>query len=33
VWTRGAAPVGLPAWHTESPWTAAATIYLEPVGD
>ena len=33
VWTREAAPAGLPAWHTESPWTAAATIYLEPVGD
>jgi hypothetical protein len=31
VWTREGAPPGLPAWHTESPWTAAATIYLEPV--
>lgn len=33
AWTREDAPAGLPAWHTESPWTAAATIYLEPVGD
>jgi hypothetical protein len=33
VWTREGAPPGLPAWHTESPWTAAATIYLEPVTD
>ncbi len=33
VWTRESAPAGLPAWHTASPWTAAATIYLEPVGD
>lgn len=33
VWTRAAPPPGLPVWHTESPWTAAATIYLEPVSD
>ncbi len=33
VWTRQNPPRGLPAWHTESRWTAPATIYLEPVGD
>ena len=33
VWTREGAPAGLPAWHTDSPWTDAATIYLEPVRD
>jgi hypothetical protein len=33
VWTREGAPPDLPAWHTESPWTAAATMYLEPVSD
>jgi hypothetical protein len=33
VWTRGGAPAGLPAWHTGSPWTAAATVYLEPVDE
>lgn len=31
AWTREGAPPGLPAWHTDSPWTDAATIYLEPV--
>jgi len=33
VWTRDGYPPGLPAWHTESPWTSAATIFLEPVSD
>jgi hypothetical protein len=33
VWTREGAPAGLPSWHTKSVWTAAATIYLEPITD
>ncbi len=31
VWTHEPPPAGLPAWHTDSPWTGRATIYLEPV--
>jgi hypothetical protein len=33
VWTREGAPAGVPSWHTKSVWTAAATIYLEPITD
>jgi hypothetical protein len=33
VWTREGAPAGRPAWHTESPWTSAATMYLERIPD
>ncbi len=31
AWTREGPPAGVPSWHMESPWTGAATIYLEPV--
>jgi hypothetical protein len=31
AWTRGGPPPDMPSWHMESPWTGAATIYLEPV--
>ena len=31
VWTRERPSAGLPAWHTGSPWTGEATIYLEPI--
>jgi hypothetical protein len=31
AWTRDGWPPGLPAWHTGSPSTAPATMYLEPV--
>ena len=31
VWTHGPAPAGLPAWSTDSPWTAPATVFLEPI--
>jgi hypothetical protein len=33
AWTRDGYPPGIPAWHTNSPWTAPATMYLEPVTD
>ncbi|MDX1882294.1 hypothetical protein [Mycolicibacterium sp. 120270] len=33
AWSRDGFPPGLPAWHTNSPWTAPATMYLEPVRD
>ena len=31
AWTRDGYPPGVPAWHTKSPWTAPATMYLKPV--
>ena len=33
AWTRDGYPPGIPAWHTDSQWTAPATMYLEPVTD
>ena len=33
AWTRDGYPPGIPAWHTNSQWTAPATMYLEPVTD
>jgi hypothetical protein len=31
AWTREGPPPDVPSWHMESPWTGAATIFLEPV--
>lgn len=31
AWSRDGFPPGLPAWHTDSPWTQPAFMYLEPV--
>ncbi len=33
AWSRDGFPPGLPAWHTDSAWTAPAFMYLEPVTD